>query len=46
MLEKLRRIAHAHDERLDAIVGADKARFIEILRRIVSELGDENGSST
>ncbi|MDX3805647.1 MarR family winged helix-turn-helix transcriptional regulator [Bosea thiooxidans] len=46
MLEKLRRIARAHDARLDAIVGADKAHFIAILRRIAEELGDENGPST
>ncbi|MGN6095135.1 MAG: MarR family winged helix-turn-helix transcriptional regulator [Bosea sp. (in: a-proteobacteria)] len=46
MLEKLKRIAHAHDARLDAIVGADKAHFIAILRRIAEELGDENGSPT
>lgn len=39
MLQRLRAIARAHDARLDAIVGNDKALLISLLRRIAEELG-------
>lgn len=38
MLRKLRVIARAHDAHVDAIVGADKPKFIAILRRIAEAL--------
>ncbi len=38
MLKDLRVIAHAHDDRLDAIVGKDKVMFLAVLRRIVGAL--------
>ena len=41
MLHELRTIAHAHDARLDAIVGEDKAVFLAVLRRLVEQLGME-----
>jgi len=43
MLRKLQVIAHAHDEKLDAIAGKDKPLLMTLLRRIVDELG--NGQS-
>jgi len=40
MLKKLRVIAHAHDAKLDQIVGEHKPLFLTLLRRIVDELGN------
>jgi DNA-binding MarR family transcriptional regulator len=37
-LERLRRVASEHDAKLDAIVGAKKAEFLDILRRIANEI--------
>jgi DNA-binding MarR family transcriptional regulator len=38
MLRRLRVIAHAHDARLDAIVGRDKPALLALLRRLVDGL--------
>ena len=40
MLNKLCVIAHAHDAKLDEIVGEHKPLFLSLLRRIVNELGN------
>ncbi|MDC7786737.1 MarR family transcriptional regulator [Rhodoplanes sp. TEM] len=41
MLKKLKTIARAHDARLDAIVGGQKAALIAVLRRIVEGLEED-----
>ncbi len=41
VLAQLRMIARAHDARLDAIVGEDKAVFLAVLRRLAEQLGVE-----
>jgi DNA-binding MarR family transcriptional regulator len=37
-LERLQRVAGAHDAKLDEIVGAKKDEFIELLRKIANEI--------
>jgi DNA-binding MarR family transcriptional regulator len=38
LLKRLARHARRHDDKLDAIVGADKALFLALLKRIANEL--------
>jgi len=37
-LERLRRVAGEHDAKLDAIVGARKSEFLDLLRKIANEI--------
>jgi DNA-binding MarR family transcriptional regulator len=37
-LERLRRFADEHDAKLDAIVGAKKGAFLDLLRKIANEI--------
>lgn len=38
LLERLRRFAGEHDAKLDAIVGARKGEFLDLLRKIANEI--------